>query len=176
MKIQAVSDYLKKNVVRTEILSKSYGYLDGVRYATSNPHIAQFYNAEGKRVGEISKVHGGGLNNFSGISTTITTFTDNLKRNFQRVVRQYLNKIQILDSSGEVLVIPERIITDIKEIDYEKGIVKKARKVRELETPHELDKEYPDFAQIYKLHGKAKYSEEIIEELEEPYTSHRTKF
>ncbi len=173
MKIQAVTEYIKKNIVRTEILSKSRECIDGVKYTTSNPHIAQFYNSEGKRIGEISKVQVGGLSKFGGICTTITTFTDNLKRNFQKVVRQYSNKIQILDSSGNVLVLPERIITDIKEIDFEKGIVKKVRKVRELETPHEIDKNYPDFVQIYKLDGKAKYSEEIIEELEEPYTCHR---
>lgn len=175
MKIQTIAAYLKKNIARTEILSNSHEYLNGTKYITKNPHIVEFYNSEGKRIGEISKIHGGGLNKFFGVCTTITTFSDKLKRNFQKVIKQYSNKIQILDKSGDILVIPERTITDIKEIDFEKGITKKIRKIRELKTPHELDKEYPNFAQIYKLHGKAKYSEEIIEELEEPYISHKRK-
>ena len=45
--------------------------------------------------------------------------------------------------------------------------------MRELKTPHEINKEYPDFVQIYKLHGKPKYSEELIEKSEEKYTSRK---
>ena len=80
MKIQTVTDYLKKNIARTEILSNSHEYLEGTKYITKNPHIVEFYNSEGKRIGEISKIHGGGLNNFFGVCTTITTFSDKLKK------------------------------------------------------------------------------------------------
>ena len=173
MEIKNVTDYIRKNVVKTDIISKSYIIQDGKILATSNPHIAQFYNSEGKCIGMISKVHGGALSKNGGICTTITTFTDNLKRNFQKIVRQYFKKIQIINNSKEIVIIPERIVTDIKEINFEKKITKKVRKVRELETHHELNKEYPNFVKIYTLKGKAKYTEEIIEELEEPYKQHK---
>ena len=173
MNTKGITDYIRNNVTRTEIISKSYSIQNGKIQRTSNPHLAQFYNSECKTIGLINKSTGGNLTKSGGVCTTITTFTDNLKRNFQKLIRQYSKKIQIISKSGELIILPERIITDTKEIDYKKGIVKKTRKIRELKTPHELDKEYPDYVQIYKLNGKPKYSEEIIEKTEEKYTSRK---
>ena len=147
MKTQGITDYIRNNTARTEIISKSYSIQNGKIQKICDPHIAQFYNKEGKTIGLINKSTGGNLTKSGGVCTTITTFTDNLKRNFQKVIKRYLQKIQIIDNSEELIILPERIVTDIKEIDYEKGIVKKTRKMRELKTPHEINKDYPDFAQ-----------------------------
>ena len=89
MKTQGITDYIRNNTARTEIISKSYSIQNGKIQRTSNPHLTQFYNSEGKTIGLITKSTGGNLTNSGGVCTTITTFTDNLKRNFQKIIRQY---------------------------------------------------------------------------------------